>query len=117
MTATPQHMTALAEANACRKARSSLRHQVHDTRSLSGGCGELAEVLADGAPSCMASMRVEEALRWLWHHGRSIDRFIDETLELVGCSEWKLVGDLTVRQRSILVNVLRYEAGGMRMAA
>lgn len=107
MTDKPQHMTALATANAARKARSALRHQVHGTRSFEGSCAELGEILSEGVPSCMASMRLEEALRWMFHHGRSINKVIDELLDRVGCSEFKLVGELSVRQRSALVNVLR----------
>lgn len=107
---TPQHMTALATANAARKARSVLRQQVQDVHSLEGGCIELADILASGVPSCMSSMRVEEALRWVWMQGHVKSRFVNDVLEVVGCSEFKLVGELTVRQRSALVNLLRVTA-------
>lgn len=103
----PQHMTALGLANASRKARTAIRHQVYDTHRFEDSCAELAEVFATGTPACMAGMRVEEALRWLYYHGRRSDRLINHVLDNVGCTEWKLVGDLTVRQRSVLVNVLR----------
>jgi hypothetical protein len=113
----PQYMTALATANATRKARSGLHHQVHDIGSFDASCMELADILAGGVPACMASMRVEEALRWLWLHGRSKDGVVDEVLDLVGCSEFKLVGELSVRQRSVIVNVLRAWAYERRAAA
>lgn len=113
----PQHMTALATANAIRKARSALRQQVHGASSFEGSCAELGEILAAGPPSCMSSMRLEETLRWLFHHGKSINRVINDVLDLAGCSEWKLVGELSVRQRSIVVNVLREWSCERRAAA
>lgn len=103
----PQHMTALALANATRKARSQLRHQVHGTKDFASSCHELAAILSEGAPACMRNMRVEEALGWVWLHGRKPRRFVNEVLDQVGCSEWRPVGELTLRQRTVLVNVLR----------
>ncbi len=100
----PQHMTALATANARRLARAELRRQVSTPATFSASSGELAEILAAGVPECMASMRLEDALRWV----RRIPYYrINEILDAVGCTEWKKVGDLTLRQRSVLVNELR----------
>lgn len=114
----PQHMTALALANATRFARSALRRQVYGVRSFEGSCAELAEILAEGVPACMRSMRVEEALRWLYRNQgtRTLNQFIDDTLDIVGCTEFKPVGELTIRQRSMLVSVLR-ETAEERLAA
>jgi hypothetical protein len=112
-----QRMTALATANANRSARAQLRRQVNDAGNFYVGCCELADVLAAGVPSCMLSMRLEEVLRWpRGRHGCSTDRFIDDVLDTVGCTEWKMLRDLSVRQRSVLVNVLRSDVD-MRLAA
>lgn len=90
----PQHLVALDRANEMRLRRAAFKRQ------LQAGELQVAEVIDDEA---LASMPVVDLLgaqrRWGQRRARGV-------LRDVPCSEWKLVGQLTERQRDALLELL-----------
>ena len=116
----PQNMVALDLANERRRARSKLYHQIRDDGEFAASCIAIAELLADTPPLCVGGMRAEELLQWIYCHGGNQPhrkrRLVAEALAAAGCSEFKLVRDLTPRQRTLIVDVLTSEAYGRQAA-
>lgn len=102
---TAQHMVALDRANEMRLRRAAAK------RRLQAGDLTVAEVIGD---ECLASMPVVDLLgaqrRWGERRAR-------RTLHNIPCSEWKLVGELTERQRDALLELLAPAPAGGEVAS
>lgn len=103
---TVQRMNALLAANAIRKARRVVKQEIRRPDSLTRGLEACAAILEDNPPA-IAGMRVEKLLRSVPRLKQS--RLL-EFLRRAGCSTVKLVGDLTDRQRELLIDALRDRA-------
>jgi hypothetical protein len=98
MTALPQHMVALAEANRIRLARGGIKHQIaHGERTA-------ASVILEPPPETL-TMTVYDLLCAQHRGGRERARRL---LITAGVREGKLLGDLTNRQRRILTDLLAW---------
>lgn len=95
--APPQHMRALAHANRVRLARAGLK------REIGSGATSAARVVED-CPWEAESMSLGELLRSQPRWGRTRTR---KLLGSAGLAENKRLDTLTVRQRSVLVSLLR----------
>ena len=110
---TPQHITALAQANATRLARAQERQRIaHLPRPE--GHRAVAALLLD-PPEHIRSLPVVKLL--LWPH-RAYQRNATGALALIGASETRKVGQLTERQRRELAGMFaRFGEGNERSAA
>lgn len=111
-TVTEQHMEALALANQIRLDRANERIRIRAIRNYDEGCAELAKLLKD-PPACMASLRIEMALRWVY---RMQHAKIVECLAEAQCSPFKKVGELSPRQRKVIAFWLTESTLGRRAA-
>lgn len=100
---TPQHLAALELANEVRTARAHLRRSIHDTGNYDTSRLRLAELFRDGPPECMATMRLDAALDWVYRMGPVR---IASCLRAAECSPYKRIGDLTPRQQERLIMAL-----------
>lgn len=94
---------ALIRANAIRDARAELKARVKPL-SPEDGRFELAAILEEGHADVLARLPVTAYLRW---SRRMLGRLLDRYLAEVEASEFRVVGDLTDRQRGLLIDALR----------
>lgn len=106
-----QRMGALWVANDTRLKRAAIRREIRAASTSVLSRETCAAVLEDNPPE-VASMRVEALLECIRKAGPVRRR---RTLKLAGCSNVKLVGSLTERQRALLVAALRMESDELRV--
>lgn len=105
-----QPLEALAIANDIRLERARLRRRVHALKDYREGCCELADLLESG-PAGMHRLRVGHALFWVHRMNEArlmallSPAWAESSWERI--SPWRMVGELTSRQRSMLVSRLR----------
>jgi hypothetical protein len=119
MSSRENYQDALDIGNQRRLARAKIHRRVRDTSNFEASCIEVAKVLAEVPPLCLGSMRAEELLQWVWCRGGTAAtkrRLIYDALEAAGCSEFRLVRELTDRQRERIVDVLTSYAYGRQAA-
>ena len=99
-------------ANEIRLARAELRQHVRAIRNYEAGCAELATLIGT-PPVCMASLRIEIALRWVYRmqHTKVVD-----CLAAAQCSPYKKVGELSERQRKVIAFWLSESTNGRSAA-
>jgi hypothetical protein len=89
----PQHLKALARANKIRFARADIRKQVFNGEITIAG-------LVTTMPKAIETLEVYKALTWQmrWGRARSL-----RALQTIGLSEWVTFGNLTPRQKDLLI--------------
>ena len=103
-----QHDVARAHANEVRRSTAEARWRVAAQPTLDGGLAVLADELESGRV-WPRHLRVVEVLAWPRRSGPVMQRRL---LRGVGLSESRKVGELTVRERGVLVLALRSGLAG-----
>lgn len=102
----PQHLTALQHANMIRAHRSAIKREI---RSVPGsdGRGILAALLDDRDPTNEAAIARVPVIDFLCWPTRGQVRIARRMLTVLGTNDFKLVGALSDRQRTMLATLLR----------
>lgn len=115
---TPQHMQALAVANATRRRRSELLIEVAEL-DTEDGRGLLADMLDGGyaehpdVAQALSNVVAVNVLHWVRRMPRPVAvRYV----KAIGASETRLVGSLSVRQREVLAGLLRGGVEALKLA-
>lgn len=97
-------MAQMERANEVRLARADIKRRVREPRSLPGSADVLASVLEESVPRELAGMTLDALLLCVFRAPRARRAlWVAET----GASPMTIVGRLTDRQRTLLVDALR----------
>lgn len=104
-----QSLEALALANQSRYARAALRAWVKEPADAIVSRHRLADIIGDpdGLPDCLRTLMLEDFLLWGY---RMYPRHRRGCYELADTHAGRLLGALTVRQRSVIADGLRMPA-------